>query len=172
MLYKILQRLENEGLLDWGIILQGWRGVSGGNYKLQTDYIKDFALKEIEKKCEDISDTLIELFSAGSLEKEEVTELLEDICEQEKINEEVSLKKWRLYMLEEVLDSLSNDCLYDLIHLTDFWLAWGNPEDKPHSIQGMDSEMNPTEYYSDNNYKKLIKAHKDWIAQEKKRIIN
>jgi polyhydroxyalkanoate synthesis regulator phasin len=168
MFYQTLNRLEQDNLVDWGIILQAWRGVPGCNYRLQTDYIKDFALKEIENKSEDVSDTLIELFSAGSLEKEEVTELLEDICEQEKINEESSLKKWRLYMLEEILDNLSNDCLYDLIRLTDFWLAWENPEDKPHLIQGMDSEMNPTEYYSESNYKKLIKAHKDWIIEEKK----
>jgi polyhydroxyalkanoate synthesis regulator phasin len=172
MFYQTLNRIERDNLVDWGIILEAWKGLPGCHFKLQTDYIRDFALKEIENSGENISNTLIELFSAGSLEKEEVTELLQDICEEEKINEESSLKKWRLYMLEETLDNLSNDCLYDLIELTDFWCVWGNPENKPHIIQGVDSKMNPTEYYSDNNYKTLIKAHKNWIIQEKKRVIN
>lgn len=73
-------------------------------------------------------------------------------------------------MLEEILENLSYNCLYDLIGLTDFWLYWENPADKPHIIQGIDSDMSPTDYYSDDNFNKLLKAHQIWIIEERRRI--
>ena len=173
MLYKILEKLEKDNLLDWGIILQAWKkGLPGYQYKLKADYIQKFALQEMEKMSEDIPDILVELFDAGTLENLKVTDLLEDICEKEKINEEISLKKWRLAALEETLSDLSGYCVDDLIYLDDFWMAWGNPQDKPHIIQGIDNQMNPTQHYSENNYEKLLQAHKKWIEQEKKKILN
>ena len=150
--YTILDSLEQDNLVDWGVILQAWKGLPGTECKLSTDYIADYAIAQIEQQEYNIPPTLIELFDAGLLEKEEVTELLKEICKQKQINEEISFRKCRLAALEVTIDEILHDCIYSLIELTDFWRAWGNPARKPHIIQGLDSNMSPTEYYAEKNY--------------------
>lgn len=169
---SILDSLEQQNWLDWGVILQAWKGLPCTDLKLSTDYISDYAIAQIEKAEEDIPSELIELFDAELLEKQDVTDLLEEICDREKINKAVSLRKLRLAALEKTIDKIPDNCIYALIELTDFWVSWNNPHDKPHVIQGLDSSMNPTKYYSEKNYQNLLKAHKFWIEQEKINIIN
>ena len=172
--YAILNRLEQDNLVDWGVILQAWKELPGTECKLSTDYIADYAIAQIEKQEYNIPPNLIELFDAGYdsllLEKEEVTELLEEICIQEQIEVEISFRKCRLVALEITIDGILHDCIYSLIELTDFWRAWGNPDKKPHTIQGLDSNMSPIEYYAEKNYQELLEAHKIWIEQEKREI--
>ncbi|MEM7761913.1 MAG: DUF2247 family protein [Cyanobacteria bacterium P01_A01_bin.40] len=170
MIDDILQRLEQQKLVDWGVILQGWKDIPGCNLRIRSEYIENFAFQKVEKYEGDILDIVIELTSIKFLDSAKILILLEEMCNEEKIDLEISMKKWRLAMLEEILDNLSNDCLYDLIELSDFWISWGTPSDKPHLIQRLDSKLNPTEYYSEKNYQKTLEAHKIWIEQEKYKI--
>lgn len=127
-------------------------------------------MRKLDRLERDILNIAVELTSARFLEKGAITELLKNLCELENIDIEISLKKWRLAMLEEIMDNLSHNCIYDLIELTDFWVSWGNPKNKPHLIQGLDSSISPNKYYTEKNLEKLLKAHQAWIIEEKQKI--
>ena len=167
---RLFQKLQQQNLIDWGVIYHGCQGIPGLNLKIKIDDIENFAIKKIENLEGNTLIIVADLASAKYLDRGEITELLDEICMIEHINLDISLKKWRLVMLEEIIENLSYDCLYDLIELTDFWVYWKNPADKPHIIQGVDSDMSPIDYYSDDNFNKLLKAHQIWIIEEKQRI--
>lgn len=127
-------------------------------------------MRELDKLEGDILNIAVELTSARFLEQGMITELLKNVCELENIDTEISFKKWRLAVLEEIMNNLSHDCIYDLIELTDFWVSWGNPKNKPHIIQGLDSSISPNEYYTEKNLETILKAHRAWIIEEKQKI--
>ena len=53
--YGILNRLERDNLVDWGVILQAWKVLLETECRLSTDYIADYAISEIEKQEYNIS---------------------------------------------------------------------------------------------------------------------
>jgi len=77
------------------------------------------------------------------------------------------LRKWRVVLLEELLDDAPTDALYGLTALTEFWQGFGFPSDSPHEVQGRENEMTPFEYYGDQNWKRLLNRHRAWIQDEK-----
>ena len=170
MIDRVLQKLEQEELADWGVILYGWKGIPGCSLKIKVDDIETFAMKKLDRLEGEILDIAIELTSAKFLEQGTITELLKNLCKLENIDTEISYRKWRLATLEEIMNNLSYDCIYDLIELTDFWVSWGNPKNKPHIIQGVDSNISPSKYYTEKNLDNLLKAHRAWIIEERKKI--
>lgn len=172
----ILKKLERKQLIDWGVILHGWKGIPEYGRIVDSEDIVEFTIKEIEKKEEYISDTLIELFSAGLLEKEEVTELLEDICDEENVNTETSFEKLLLTVLEINLEYLlkEKDYIYGLDRLSNFWIAWGNPQGNPHTFLRNYSYIEQDEYdlyYSEENYNKILNDNQQWLKQKKQKML-
>ncbi len=182
MIDPILKKLDQKKLLDWGMLLFAWKGIPDYDFmdcKVLNDDIVDFAIKQIEKKEDYVSPTLIELYSAGVLSKEEVTMYLEDICEEENLDLELSYKRWRLLMIEVVIEWLYEEyfnyddySMYDIDGLNilrDVWLAWNEPQDVPYYTYEykniISDNFNTQEYYE-----QLLKAHKSWIEQEKQKL--
>lgn len=176
MIDLILIKLEQEKLIDWGVILLGWKGIPECDPIFSTDNIVHFVIKEVEKKEEYIPFALIELYSAALLSKEEVTLYLEDMCNEEEIDLEISFKKLLLIVLEMNLEFWSKnddyiDCLNELMN---FWMLWGNPEGNPHTFLKPYRDMNPDDYYSyysKENYEQILNANKCWLEQEKQLIV-
>lgn len=177
MINPILKKIEQEKLLDWGVILLGWKGVPEYGYIVSTEDIAEFAIHEIEKREDYISPTLIELYSVGLLSKEEATLYLEDMCEEEEINIESSFKKILLTVLEMNLKHLlKNDNYIDGLNiLSNFWISWGNPKGNPHTFLKQYRYMNPDDYYSyhsKESYEKILKDNQHWLEQEKQKIFD
>ena len=122
MIDRVLQKLEQEELVDWGIILHGWKGIPGCSLRIKVYDMEKFAMSKLDRLEGEILNIAIELTSAKFLEQGTITELLKNLCELENIDIEISYRKWRLAMLEEIMNNSSHDCIYDLIELTDFWV--------------------------------------------------
>ncbi len=163
-----LQRLQDYGLIDWGVLFQGFLSLPGSNLRIKASEISDFAatqLETIDEEDETYS-IVVELASANYCSDGEITSLLRKICAKKKIDLETALRKWRVVLLIETLDNLQGNPLYALIDLTTFWTNWNNPADSPHTIQGVGNEIAPNEYYSLENLNKITERHRLWISQE------
>lgn len=166
----LLKKLKDLHYLDWGVVLHAWNGIPGFNWRIKASDIVELAVDEL-KYVEDTSmPILVELTSAEDLSEYEVKDLLEKLCEKRGINLETALHKWRVVALEELLDNLSNDPIYDLIKITNFWSSWEFPSDSPHIVQGVENDITPTEYYTEENLNRILRAHRDWISREIRRL--
>lgn len=80
------------------------------------------------------------------------------------------LRKWRLVLLEDLLENIPSDALNGLIALTEFWQSVGFPMESPHEVQGRGNEVTPYEYYQDRNLKRLLDRHRSWVQEERTAI--
>jgi hypothetical protein len=172
MIENLIEKLEDYNLSDWGVIFYGFKGVPELEDKIDAPYIANFAFSKLNCEGEELATSLVGLTSATFLETSEIEGLLEDICTRKHINFELSLRKWRFILLEELLDNLPDDPIYALLEITEFWLSWGNPSDKPHIIQGVDNDLTPNQYYTLKNLKELVNKHKQWMADEIRKLRN
>ena len=81
------------------------------------------------------------------------------------------MRKWRLILLQETLDTLPTDPVYALTELTDFWLSFGFPSDSPHFVQGRGNSMLPNEYYTGAFRDRILAGHQAWIEKERAELI-
>ncbi len=152
--------------ITWEIIRLGWLGPGDFQRQLSVDEISAFAEVEIEKAYGIKLDYISELCVTKDEESidENLMHLSPEISER-------TVRIWRVLLLKELLDILPDDPLKGLIELTDFWLKFGNPEDSPHTIQGVGNIIQPLEYYTDQNYINIISKHKTWVDKEKNNLL-
>lgn len=93
------------------------------------------------------------------------------LCEQQRVDLSLSRKKWLIFSLKVLIDQLPSDSLYGPLRLNEFWNEWGGPDGEPNVIQGVNNQMGPSEFYSDENLKNIVSEHKSWLESELKKIV-
>ena len=82
-------------------------------------------------------------------------------------------RKWRvIFVMKNLPDNNSNDFISNLLVLGDIWAKLSFPEDSPHIIQGKGNDISPEQYYTIENYNKLLKRHNEWVVDEINKIID
>ena len=77
-----------------------------------------------------------------------------------------SSHEWLLVCLDLKLNELSLDPVYGLLELSKFWIDWGQPKNSPHMIQGVNNDLDASDYYTEENYKRMICINYDWLNLE------
>lgn len=162
---KINDFVKNKFAVNWNTILLGWLGFDNILNQLEAKDIIEYAIQMLndENKNED----LLYLAGLNNQEKDEITTTLKSIANKEKnIDINIETRKWRLLLLKHRIKTLSNDPLSGLIELTDFWAQFNFPKDSPHTIQGVENNISPNEYYTEKNYKRILEKHYNWLKDE------
>ncbi len=174
-----LARLRNRFLSDWTTVLVGWRGLSSLSPwpdrentmppLLATKDIIEFANERLASSSDPREHKLIvELLEhdLDDLTGRECERLLVPLAELNPSDPALALRKWRLALLEEQLETLPQDPLNALIELTEFWQSFGFPTDSPHTVQGRGNAILPQDYYTQDSLRRILAHHRDWVAQE------
>jgi hypothetical protein len=168
MMMNYFKRLEADGLVDWCVLYIGFKGMPSHG-RLPESEIKAYAYRYLEtadaSKIE--SELIIELMIADGAE--EVCVVLQKLARHSHCDESISFRRWRYVALEELLKTVGQDPVYGLIELTEFWLNWGM-NNSPHLIQGVDNDIPPLKYYTEENFKDILLIHIDWMKFELKEI--
>lgn len=177
-------RLGKQFGVNWTTILVGWKGL--GVFSpwaartaefpplLSADELAAYANERLASSSDVAEDDLIVNLLSLDLHtesRETITEhlaRLSDLCGGDSSRE---LRKWRVVLLEDLLEHIPSDPLYGLIALTEFWQNFGFPPDSPHEAQGKGNMVSPADYYQESNYQRLVSRHKAWIEQEKARLL-
>lgn len=150
--------------LDWGTLFIGVKGLPGVSTD-PTD-ISDYACNKINE-VEEENDVFISVAELAYCDEisDETIKHLERLAEWENIDIHLSVRKWRLVAFIILLENLNDDYIYALLDLNDFWNKWeGN--DTPDIVQGVGNNMNPSEFYSMDNFKEVMFKNKKWINEE------
>jgi hypothetical protein len=167
MIDKLFTKLRTNNLIDWGVVFLGVVGVPGLAERLRPSFVKDFANDQLEKiSIEDpLLDIVVDLATDSDRTSIELREALEKMCEVESIDMSRARRRWRAVSLEGILSDLDPNPVYGLIKLSEFWAAWGWPDDCPTSMRS-NNEISPQDYYLQSNYEHVIADHRSWIAKE------
>src|SRR5215475_1063475 len=169
--------------VNWTSVLVGWEGLWRLSPRprrwtefpplISTGEITSYAEKRLEASADRREQRMIiELMTVdlGRLTREEIRDMLESLSGLDGGDPAMELRKWRLVLLEQVLEGISNDPVYGLIALSEFWQEFGRPPDSPHEAQGVGNHITPSEYYRQENLDRLLARHREWIETEKKTL--
>lgn len=172
-------RLKAQFGMNWATALVGWKGL--GRFSPWPDRWKEFpslitsgqveehALERLEHSSDPqevaiITTLLVAISSSETRERiEELLANLAGICQH---NHSLEMRKWRAVLLEELLENIPDKPVYGLIALSEFWQGFGFPSDSPHEAQGKGSPSSPGEYYTKENFERLLKQNREWLGKE------
>ena len=164
-----LKYLKNaEFKITWKAIDIGFKGNAIFSNELSARDIIDYALLQMEKGIED--ETVAELACEYDTNGEEVNRLVKILANKENTDYSIEFRKWRVLCIAKSLPNEETEHISGLIELGDIWVEFDFPEDSPHVFQGRGTDITPEQYYTKENYKKLLKTHEDWIKEEIKQL--
>ncbi|HUO05591.1 MAG TPA: DUF2247 family protein [Candidatus Binataceae bacterium] len=77
------------------------------------------------------------------------------------------LRKWRLVLLERLINNLPQDFLHALIEIREFWQGFGYPSDSPHDVKDGGKQVLSHEPDTPETLARTLDRHRKWIAEEK-----
>jgi hypothetical protein len=172
MIDNAFRNIERRNLVDWGVVLHGATGVPGFAERLSDLSIRQYANDELGKIAigDPQLDAIVGIATETYADHQQLRADLEKICRSRAIDLSRSLRVWRVAALEDVLANLSDDAVYGLIGLTEFWSAWGWPDDAPSSMRTNAEQLPEPVYHSRSNYDQVIDGHRKWLTNELKFI--
>lgn len=152
--------------ITWDIAKVGWIGPNNFQRQLSVEEINRFADMKIDEAMGSDLEYMAEL--STSTDESVITENLNKICPK---STESAVMIWRVVLLQKTLSDLSKDAMNGLLELTEFWSNFGFPADSPHVVQGLGNDIPPNEYYTQENFEKLLQRHRKWLKQEIGRLL-
>lgn len=159
--------LENWGFkITWRLIQIGAKGLCEIPAMLTRDEILGYLIDSLNN-IDDQTDNVISLICEDN--PIEFDKVLDKFAENDRCDLGVQKRKWRAYLLQTLLDSLSRDPLQGLLELIEFWLAMGKPENCPHVFPTNTTVAK--DYFTEATYNSLIKMNREWLNKEINEII-
>lgn len=158
-----LHEFKDNGLeVNWVTILIGLDGPGKLPSQIIPKDVVDYALELVSQSNRQPDNVWI-LADLSENDTSEIKRLVWELEKGEKVSREDEIDKWKVLLLQRILRELNNEPIYDLIKLTEFWEMFDYPKDSPHIVQGLHNDILPTDYYTEENYKEIVKNHKLWI---------
>lgn len=150
--------------ITWTLLNMGFDGSEIFKKQLNGQDIIDYAVSKIEDGDDSLDVVL--LASSYASNTEEISELLNNLSNNETLDVNREFRKWRVIYVSKHLPHIQEECILGLIELGDIWTMFDFPDDSPHVFQGRDNKINPNEYYTQENYERLLEIHKRWLDKE------
>jgi hypothetical protein len=167
-----LKRFEEEGIeINWLTIVIGWYGPGKYTRLLLNKDIIEYATNLIVEQNNQEEQVLM-LASCREQDSEEIDTILNKLALGVVTSKDTEERKWVLILLKDLLFSISSNLIQGLVEITSFWEKFNYPSYSPHIIQGVNNNIKPKDYYSEQNYKKIIEAHKIWVENQLKSVKN
>ena len=129
------------------------------------DYLEDL-LTVIDEQTNDII--------ALICEKEDCTKfdrLLKELASEDDSNIVVQKRKWRAYLLKNLIDNINEDSLRGLLELMEFWVSMGKPDNCPQTFPSSDNKKSIQEYFTQASYKSNLNKNREWLNEEIQNIV-
>lgn len=153
---------KNNILINWKLINIGCLGSETFFKELDYEEITNYAISIFDEKNKNI----LRILSYNKDEYEEMGEFIKELAIQENSDEKIAYKKWELIYIIKNLPPKRIDYIQGIIELEDIWAKIDFPKDSPLILQGLNNDISPEEFYTENNYLILYNLHMDWIKEK------
>lgn len=154
--------------VSWELIYIGLHGYEEIPALLGHDDIKEY-LVSIIGKIEEETDCMIELICEDDSVKFE--KIIKKCISNENSINVIQKRKWRVYLLSELLDHISDDYLPGLLALMEFWVSMRTPNDCPQVFPDNSSNKSIQEYFTQSSYEFNLCENRKWLHKEINAII-
>lgn len=134
-------------------------------YDETIDYL-DGLLTNATTQTDSIISLLCEKDNSESFER-----ALGELALEDKSNTVLQNRKWRAYLLNKALDTVSEDCLQGMLALTEYWMTIGEPKECPMAFPINNNSRSINDFFSESSYEIHLKKNQDWLDKEIVEII-
>lgn len=80
----------------------------------------------------------------------------------------VAYYKWRWIMVKNLLFKVKDlDYINAILEINEFWLDLKSPRDMPYQFQGIGNDIEPKDFYTNENLTKIFTNHEKWLVKER-----
>ena len=160
-----LKRLERLDLrVSWKTVWVGWHGPMENERQIDGQQVIEFALECMSRNPK-VANEVVLLASLSPQELDQVSDLLARLASGDDSSVDLEVRKWRLLLLHDCMNELSEDPLYAWLAVAEFWGAFGFPEDSPMFFQKFGNSNRP-QNYDESFYQELTQSHLEWWRAE------
>jgi len=169
-----MRKLENIKIkgfcITWKLIDLGYKGCDYFQNELSTREIIDYAIS-IMMDDENTDNIITDLACEYETQEDKVDRYVKQLAEKENTEYDLEYRKWRVLYVMQNLPNPEMEFINGLIELGDIWAKFDFPSDSPHVYQSRQNDMTPEQYYTQENFSKLLSKHKEWIDSEVNHIL-
>ncbi len=161
---KLEEFKENGFKITWSALLQGYAINSIFSREILATEIINYAISKLKSNYED--KLICELAILNQNDTFEIENILRRLSEREDISMLKEFKKLRCIYVGKKLNNQNDNFIDGIMELNNMWIKLGYPNDSPHVFQGINNNITPQEYFTEENYKKLFNTSKIWLEIE------
>lgn len=160
-----LESLKNMGFkISWKLIGIGIYGYDEIPILLTRDDILDY-LNSMLTSINEQTDSIISLVCEEN-DPVEFDRILRKLVNDDSSNTTIQKRKWRAYLLRDLLDHISKDSLQGLLELMEFWISMGTTDNCPQTFPESNNSESIQEYFTKSSYDFLVDRNNAWLNEE------
>lgn len=97
--------------------------------------------------------------------------LLKKFASKDNSNIAIQKRKWRVYLLKDLIDNINEDGLQGMLELMEFWASMGMPDDCPQAFPNSDEKKSIQEFFTQTSYELNLNKNQEWLNKEIQSII-
>jgi len=164
-----LKMLENIGFkIPWELMRIGLNGFCEIPATLSRPEIIEYLYDSISDDNNQ-TDCIIPLICEE--DSRQFDDLLKRYAEDNPCDIFIQKRKWRVYLLKTLLETINQDFFQGILELMEFWSAMGDSEDGPHILPQGTGDTEKGDYFTETNYVILVSKCKKWLNREISEII-
>lgn len=158
-------KMEDIGFhISWKLIEIGLYGYSCMNQQLTKEEVCQYFDERLLQEDEE-TDNIVKLVLEQD-DDDNFKKMLQYLATTEKSDINIQFRKWRIFLLIDILENISKDYVQGLLSLTEFWSSMNFPDDSPHVYQTNSTQK----YYTQYMYDFLVEKNRQWVKNEKEFI--
>lgn len=151
--------------VSWKLIALGLFGSDKIPIQLTYTDLFDYLDRRLSDDDEWVNESISLICEKGN--ESAVRKLIQKFADNDCCDIEIQERKWRAFILRNVLDGLNTDCLQGLLQLMDFWISMGMSKKCPQAFPGTNEGLSVQDYFTESTYNQQIDNNKKWLEQER-----
>ena len=135
-----------------------------------TDEVINYIIDSLTEKNEE-NENIIMLISEKD-DNVKFRRILKEYVKEENKDKKIQIRKWKSFLLWELLSDINVDTLQALLQLIEFWVTMGKTDESPMFFPNENDEKSIQKYFTDSTKDLLVKKNYDWLQQEIAKIIS
>lgn len=136
-----------------------------------TDYDVFEYLDDLLTDVNNLTDDIISLVCLKD-NKSEFRKFLQNLANHDESEMSIQVRKWKVLLLQELLNNISKEPLKGLLELMEFWFSIGVTNDCPFVFPDSKDSKAIQEYFSQSSYDIIVADNREWLEHEVQNLAN
>ena len=162
--------LENMGFrVTWKLLMIGLIGENQIPQTITQADIIEYLESSLVIEDEQVDNKILLICEKDSFKR--FVDILKKFASLDGSDASIQKRKWRAFLLKELLDDISKESIRGMLELIEFWVTMGSPTDCPMTLPCCETQNSIANYFTEASYNNNIRKNRKWLEEEVSQII-